>query len=132
LIADQELPNGTYFIRVQHRDRNIEWRAHRDGTESAYHFGMGNQRLVGYDWAPFGVDLATLDHEEPERFAADAGDYVWEQGAAVIAEALVNGKEPLVTAEHALHVLEVIEAARESGATGKRIPMKSKFKWPVI
>ncbi len=92
----------------------------------------GNMGLVGYDWAPFGVDLATLDHEEPERFAVDAGDYVWEQGASVIAEALVNGKEPLIAAEHALHVLEVIEAARESGATGKRIPMKSTFKWPVV
>jgi predicted dehydrogenase len=92
----------------------------------------GNMGLVGYDWAPFGVDLATLDHEEPERFVPDPGTYVWEQGASVIAESLATGKEPLITAEHALHVLEIIEAARKSGDTGNRITLQSTFKWPVI
>lgn len=92
----------------------------------------GNMGLVGYDWAPFGVDLATLDHETPVRHVADAGSYVWQQGASVIAEALATGKEPLINAEHALHILEVIEAARKSGATGKRIKLQSAFKWPVV
>jgi predicted dehydrogenase len=57
---------------------------------------------------------------------------VWQQGASVIAEALATGKEPLITAEHALHVLEIIEAARNSGASGKRIALESTFKWPVV
>jgi len=92
----------------------------------------GNLGLVGYDWAPFGVDIATLDHEEPVREVPDAGTYVWQQGASVIAEALSTGKEPLINAEHALHVLEVIEAARKSQLTGKRIKMQSTFKWPII
>lgn len=92
----------------------------------------GNMGLVGYDWAPFGVDLATLEQETPIRYVADAGSYVWQQGASVIAEALATGKEPLITAEHALHVLEIIEAARKSGATGERIRLKSTFKWPVV
>ena len=92
----------------------------------------GNMGLVGYDWAPFGVDLATLDHESPERHVADPGSYVWQQGASVIAESLATGKEPLITAEHALHVLEVIEAARKSSDTGTRIQLQSTFKWPVV
>jgi predicted dehydrogenase len=92
----------------------------------------GNLGLVGYDWAPFGVDIATLDHETPVREVPDAGTYVWQQGASVIAEALSTGKEPLINAEHALHVLEVIEAARKSGSTGKRVKMQSTFKWPVV
>jgi predicted dehydrogenase len=92
----------------------------------------GNMGLVGYDWAPFGVDLATMDHESPERFVPDPGTYVWEQGASVIAEALATGTEPLITAEHALHVLEIIEAARKSGQTGERIALQSGFKWPVV
>lgn len=91
----------------------------------------GNMGLVGYDWAPFGVDLATLDHETPERFVPDPGAYVWQQGASVISEALVTGKEPLIAAEHALHVLEIIEAARESGNTGRKINLQSTFNWPV-
>jgi predicted dehydrogenase len=42
------------------------------------------------------------------------------------------GNEPLIAAEHALHVLEVIEATRASQATGKRIALKSTFKFPVV
>jgi predicted dehydrogenase len=92
----------------------------------------GSMHLIGYDWKPFGVDLATIDDEKGKRYVPDAGTYVWEQGASVIAEALATGKEPLINAEHALHVLEVIEAARESGATGKKVALQSTFKWPVV
>ena len=52
---------------------------------------QGNMGLVGYDWAPFGVDLATHDHETPERFVPDPGTYVWQQGASVISESLATG-----------------------------------------
>jgi predicted dehydrogenase len=92
----------------------------------------GNLGLVGYDWAPFGVDLATSDNQEPVRYATDTGTYVWQEGASLIAEAMATGKEPLVTGEHALHVLEIIEAARKSGETGERIKLQSEFKWPVV
>ncbi|MEI7585702.1 Gfo/Idh/MocA family oxidoreductase [Runella sp.] len=95
------------------------------GTRGAMH-------LIGYDWKPFGVDMATIDDEKGKRYATDAGTYVWEQGASVIAEALSTGKEPLIAAEHALHVLEIIEAARESQAKGRRIQLTSTFKWPVV
>lgn len=92
----------------------------------------GNMGLVGYDWAPFGVDIATEDHEEAIRYVPDAGDYVWQQGASVISEALAKGTEPKINAEHALHVLEVIEATRASGQTGKRIELQSAFKYPLF
>jgi len=92
----------------------------------------GNMGLVGYDWAPFGVDVATSYTEPPARSVEDPGTYVWQPGASVIAESLVTGKEPLIAAEHALHVLEIIEAARASGAGGKKIYLQSKFKWPVV
>ncbi len=92
----------------------------------------GNMHLIGYDWAPFGVDVATHDNENTRREAADTGTYVWEQGASVISENLALGTEPLIAAEHALHVLEIIEAARASQAGGKRIKLKSTFKYPVV
>lgn len=93
---------------------------------------QGNMALVGYDWAPNGVDLATLDHEKAERFLPDPGTYVWQQGATVISESLATGKEPLINVLHALHVLEIMEAARESQKTGKRIALQSDFKWPMV
>lgn len=93
---------------------------------------QGNMALVGYDWAPYGVDMATRDHEQSQRFLPDPGTYVWQQGATVISESFITGKEPLINVYHALHVLEIIEAARESGKTGKRIKLQSEFKWPIV
>lgn len=92
----------------------------------------GSMHLIGYDWMPFGVDIATIDQEESQRFATDPGNYVWEQGASVICESLVNGTEPLINAEHSLHVLEIIEAARRSQSEGRRIPLESVFPYPVV
>jgi len=92
----------------------------------------GAMHLIGYDWMPFGVDMATIDHEESQRFATDAGDYVWQQGASVICESLVKGTEPLINAEHSLHVLEIIEAARKSQKEGMRIQLESVFPYPVV
>jgi predicted dehydrogenase len=88
--------------------------------------------LVGYDWAPLGVDLATRQSPALERHVTDAHGYNWQQGAVLAAESLVNGKDLLVTPEQALHVLEIITAARESQATGKRIALTSTFKWPIV
>lgn len=95
------------------------------GTRGAMH-------LIGYDWAPFAVEIATMDHEQPQRFATDTGSYVWQEGASVISRSLVEGVEPLINAEHSLHVLEIIEAARESQKERKRISLASTFPYPVI
>ncbi len=92
----------------------------------------GVMKLVGYDWAPHGVDLATTEEPSYKRFADARHTYVWEGGAVLLAECLVTGKEPLLTPEHALHVLEIIQAARQSQAEGRRIQLESTFKWPVI
>jgi predicted dehydrogenase len=92
----------------------------------------GNMGMVGYDWAPFGVELSTSWEEAPKVFEEDTKGYVWQEGASVIAEALVKNIEPRIAAEHALHVLEVIEAARSSSALGRKIFLQSKFKWPMV
>ena len=92
----------------------------------------GNMHMIGYDWAPTGVDMATSENEKTVRFVPEAGTYVWQQGASVISESMSTGIEPLINAEHALHVLEVMEAARASQASGKRIDLVSKFPYPVV
>jgi predicted dehydrogenase len=93
---------------------------------------MGSMHLVGYDWAPFGVDMATMAEPELKRYAEDTKDYVWQQGASVIAESLAQNMPTLIRPEHALHVLEIIEAARKSQTTGQRIKLISTFKYPVV
>lgn len=93
---------------------------------------QGTMGLIGYDWAPRAVELATHDQPQPRRHATDAKGYLWQQGAALAAECLVTGKELLATPEHALHVLEIITAARESHRTGRRMELTSTFKWPIV
>lgn len=108
-----------------------------DGSRETRHTlsivgSRGYLGLVGYDWAPLGVDLATQDQPELRRHVPDAQGYLWQQGAALAAECLATGRELLVTPEQALHVLEIITAARESQATGRRVKLTSTFRWPLV
>jgi predicted dehydrogenase len=92
----------------------------------------GSMHMIGYDWMPFGVEVATEGQEEIQHLSTERGTYVWEEGASMICEHLSTGKGILVQAEHTLHVLEIIEAARKSQETGSRIELKSAFMYPII
>ncbi len=144
------------FIQVKAEDNAHILLEHQNGVLShvqcgfnyfnpAGHSGLGENRptisivgsdgamnLIGYDWHPLGVELATTDHPEIETSVTDSGTFVWQEGASVICEHLSTGKELLITSEHALHVLEIIEAARKSQETGSRIELNSAFSYPVI
>lgn len=91
----------------------------------------GNMRLLGYDWETNGVITETSYDEPPLLASTDKGGYVWQEGARVVAESLVTGTEPKINVEHALHVLEIIEAARKSQQEGRRIRLVSAFPFPV-
>jgi predicted dehydrogenase len=109
---------------------------HEAGAQSLHSiqiFGnFGNMRLIGYDWETNGVILDTSWTEPPILTATDKGGYEWQEGARVVGESLIKGIEPSINVEHALHVLEIIEAARKSSATGKKIKLSSTFKWPMV
>ncbi|MEO5564271.1 MAG: Gfo/Idh/MocA family oxidoreductase, partial [Chitinophagaceae bacterium] len=92
----------------------------------------GNMRLIGYDWETNGVYLDTSWTERAKLYQADSEGYEWQEGATKVGEALIKNIEPRIAVEHALHVLEIIEAARASSAMGKKIMLKSKFKWPMV
>lgn len=92
----------------------------------------GNMGLIGYDWAPLGVEIVNSFSAPPEIVEEEAKGYVWQEGGSVIAEALATGIEPRIAVDHALHVLEIIEAARNSSRTGKRINLESRFEWPML
>jgi predicted dehydrogenase len=92
----------------------------------------GNMRLVGYDWETNGVWLDVHWDKPAELVSTDKGGYEWQEGARVTGESIITGVEPKINVEHALHVLEIIEAARKSSATGMKVKLKSKFPWPVV
>lgn len=109
---------------------------HEAGTQSLHSiliFGdYGNMRLIGYDWETNGVMLDTSWDEPAKLLCTDKGGYEWQEGATVVAESIIQGTEPRINVEHALHVLEIIEAARKSSDTGMKIKLQSKFPWPVV
>lgn len=92
----------------------------------------GNIRLIGYDWEPLGVVLDNSWDKPPVLSHKESGGYKWQEGATDIGESLIKNIEPKINAEHALHVLEIIEAARKSSQTGKKIKLKSTFTWPMM
>jgi len=93
---------------------------------------QGNLRLIGYDWETNGVYLDNSWDEPAKLYQQDSEGYQWQEGATKIGESLVKGIEPRINVEHALHVLEIIEAAKKSSATGMKVKLKSKFKWPMV
>jgi predicted dehydrogenase len=92
----------------------------------------GNMRLVGYDWESNGVFLDNSWDAPAKLYQQDSEGYVWQEGATKTGESLINKTEPRINVEHALHVLEIIEAARKSSATGMQVKLKSKFVWPMV
>lgn len=92
----------------------------------------GNMRLIGYDWETNGVMLDTSWTESAKLYVPESGGYEWQEGARVTGESIIKGIEPRINVEHALHVLEIIEAARKSSATGMKIKLESKFPWPMV
>ncbi len=109
---------------------------HEAGTQSLHSIQIygdyGNMRLVGYDWETNGVWLDTSWDKPAVLMSTEKGGYEWQEGARVTGESIITGVEPKINVEHALHVLEIIEAARKSSATGMKVKLKSKFPFPVV
>jgi predicted dehydrogenase len=93
---------------------------------------LGNMRLIGYDWETTGVMLDTSWTELAKLYATESEGYERQEGARVTGESIIKAIEPRINVEHALHVLEIIEAARKSSDTGMKIKLESKFPWPMV
>lgn len=91
-----------------------------------------NMRMIGYDWETYGVWLDDSWDKPATLHEPDPGDFQWQMGATVVGESIIKGIEPRINAEHALHVLEIIEGARTSSATGKKVELGSTFPWPMV
>lgn len=92
----------------------------------------GNLRLIGYDWETNGVYLDDSWDNPATLYEKETGGYVWQEGATKVGESIIAKTEPKINVEHALHVLEVMEAARKSSATGTKVKMESTFKYPIL
>ncbi|MEI8373133.1 MAG: Gfo/Idh/MocA family oxidoreductase [Planctomycetota bacterium] len=116
----------THFSKEEHRDTTREYYT-IDVVGDA-----GRMYLSGYDWGPHGVDLATAKNPKVEHCCPEPGDYTWQYGASYAANCLRTGQQGLITPEHGLHVLEVMNACKESQRNGTRVAIQSTFPWPII
>ena len=91
----------------------------------------GTMGLVGYDWDPRAVDLATLEAPSTRRHVIEPSGFCWQMGASLAAESLFTGRSLLITPEHAVHVLEVIGAATQSQEGGRLIELQSRFEYSI-
>lgn len=92
----------------------------------------GSANLLGWDWHPRGVEIWREDRQEWEVMEQDQQGYSWERGASYLVDCFTTGKTPLITGEHAFHVLDVMLAAHESAAHGRKIEVTSTFPWPLF
>ena len=117
----------TGFVYAAQRE---DWTVQLIGTGGALTMG-------GYAWEPEEVSLYRGDQvKAPGRWETGLlgkqDPYVWQSGATYIAECLAKGEKPMLRGEHALHVLEVMLAAKRSAQTGQRVQIASTFSWPLL
>lgn len=90
----------------------------------------GTIQMLGDDWAPEGYELWRNDagawqvFEETDRF------WSWADGLRHLMDCIERNERPLVTPEHAYHVLEVMLAAQASGRDGRAVEIQSRFTPP--
>jgi hypothetical protein len=92
----------------------------------------GVMNLPGYDWGPAAMGLTTDEDTQMKRHCTDTQVFHWQQDGSSVVKRLRTGERSLVTAEHALHCLEIRIACRDSSRTGRHIDMKTTFDWRVI
>jgi len=89
----------------------------------------GTIQMFGEDWDPHGYELWENDkgywavHE-------DRGHWPWTDGIRDFIAAIIEGRKPVNSPEHAYHVLEIMVKCAESGRTGQTLPITSTFTPP--
>jgi predicted dehydrogenase len=87
----------------------------------------GTIQLMGDDFRPRGYELWLNDVGAWQVFAETHPEWTWTDGLRHTVECIQTGAHPLVTPEHAYHVLEIMIKAQESGADGQQKNIESVF-----
>jgi predicted dehydrogenase len=92
----------------------------------------GTIQMLGDDWDPDGYELFQNSTGCWQVFKETAPDWPWADGLRHLVECIHNDTRPLVTPEHALHVLEIMLKAQQSGREGRALPIESTFPPPAF
>ncbi len=84
-------------------------------------------QLLGDDWAPEGFEQWRNETGTWELFPETDPAWPWTEGLRHLVECAADGRPTVTRPEHALHVLEIVEAARRSAAEGRAIEITTGF-----
>ena len=90
----------------------------------------GTIQMLGDDWDPDGYELWRNDIGAWQLYKETAPDWSWTDGLVHLVDCVRTDRRPIVTLEHARHVLEVMLAAQQSAKEGRRIEVRSQFESP--
>ena len=87
----------------------------------------GTANLLGDDWDPRGFELWRNDTGSWARHDAIEPTWLWADGLREAVACVVEGRPPLASLDHDLHLLDIIEAARTSVAERQTVAVTSSF-----
>jgi len=90
----------------------------------------GTVQMLGDDWDPDGYELWQNQAGAWQLFKETAPDWPWTDGLRHLVECVKIGARPLVTPEHAFHVLEIMLEAQASAREGRAKAIASSFTPP--
>ena len=135
-----DLLEGHTVVSVFADVRNIKWGDAEDLFDITMVFANGTRARASkadisycnlpYKWVALGTEASlTYENGQDEYCTIHGPDYEMKRTKSVeqlslhinIAEHIREGKELIIPASHALRVMQVLEAARQSGASGKSV-----------
>jgi len=135
-----DLLEGHTVVSVFADVRNIKWGDAEDLFDITMVFDNGTRARASkadisycnlpYKWVALGTEASlTYENGQDEYCTIHGPDYEMKRTKSVeqlslhinIAEHIREGKELIIPASHALRVMQVLEAARQSGASGKSV-----------
>lgn len=90
----------------------------------------GTIQMLGDDWAPEGYEMWLNSRGTWQVFGETNRSWPWTDGLRHMVECIRTQQRPLITPEHAFHVLEIMLKAKESGRDGQAKVIESTFTPP--
>jgi len=87
----------------------------------------GTLQMLGDDWDPDGYELWQNNMGSWQLFKETDPDWPWTDGLRHAVECIRGKARPVVTPEHAFHVLEIMIKAQASGRDGQARAIESTF-----
>ena len=87
----------------------------------------GTANLLGDDWDPHGYEIWRNDAGRWEEYEAIDPTWLWADGLREIVLAVREDRAPLADPAHDLHVLDIVEAARQAGSERAAATVSSRF-----